>query len=183
MLTLERILKIMDQEANSLGLGPMTVTPRVVISKDAFYCAQVDLIATRSKDPNTQCGAVIVAEDGCPLGQGYNGTPKCFDDNSINWSRETKYLYVVHSEENAINHSPRERLKGATLYVNNRPCSGCMLRIADAGITRVVFIDRPISDPLSSLNDPKKWEQSKQIAKLANIRLEKFENGSCVPEP
>lgn len=76
----------------------------------------------RSKDPNTQVGACIVNEDNVIVGMGYNGLPKGCSDDDFPWGNvgealETKYVFVVHAELNAILNSHTD-LKGATIYVS-----------------------------------------------------------------
>lgn len=150
------------------------IPPRNTKPKDQYYLELADLVSTQSKDPSTQCGAVIVSSDGYPLGYGYNGTPRRIKDSEISWERPGKYKFIIHSEENAINHSDRAKLPGSTIYVNNRPCPGCMLRIVNAGITRVVFFDRQIKDNNSSLNN-QSWLDSLEIAsKVDDITIESF---------
>ena len=52
-----------------------------VSSKTNVYMAMAKLISKRSKDPNTQVGAVIVSSDDRILSVGYNGFPNgCSDD-------------------------------------------------------------------------------------------------------
>ena len=49
-------------------------------------------VATWSKDPSTNCGAVYVGEDGQVLSQGYNGFPRNMDDGEELYNdRESKY--------------------------------------------------------------------------------------------
>ena len=80
------------------------------ISWDEYFMGVADLSGRRSKDPNTQVGACIVSEDNKIMSMGYNGFPKGCSDDEFPWGREqegddpysTKYLYVTHSELNAI---------------------------------------------------------------------------------
>ena len=77
------------------------------LSWDEYFMAIARLSAMRSKDPNTQVGACIVSGDNRILSIGYNGTPNGFRDDCFPWDREgeildTKYIYVVHAERNAI---------------------------------------------------------------------------------
>ena len=77
------------------------------LSWDEFFIGVAKLAARRSKDPNTQVGACIVSKNNRILSVGYNGTPNGYDDHYFPWDREgdaleTKYLYVVHAERNAI---------------------------------------------------------------------------------
>ena len=74
---------------------------------DTYFMAVAMLSAKRSKDPSTQVGACIVGNDNRILSIGYNGAPNGYDDDKFPWNREgnpldTKYLYVVHAERNAI---------------------------------------------------------------------------------
>lgn len=152
--------------------------PRKVSTKDQYYIELADKASTQSKDPSTQCGAIAVASDGTPLSFGYNGVPSRIKDSKINWTRPIKYSYILHSEVNCILHCDRSKLQGATMYVNNRPCPNCMLHMIDAGISRVVFIDRVITDKESSLNDDT-WQITLNIARLAEpkIILERYIDG------
>ena len=60
-------------------------------------------VATWSKDPNTQVGAVVVGSKGQILSQGYNGFPRGINDTSKRLNdRDTKLSLVVHAEMNAI---------------------------------------------------------------------------------
>ena len=74
---------------------------------DEYFISIAKLSAMRSKDPNTQVGCCIVSEDNRILSVGYNGAPNGFNDDNFPWEREgdrlnTKYMYVCHSEINAI---------------------------------------------------------------------------------
>ena len=48
-------------------------TARNVIGRDNYFINIADEVATRSKDPSTQVGAVIVDEKHRPISFGYNG--------------------------------------------------------------------------------------------------------------
>ena len=106
------------------------------------------LAARRSKDPNTQVGACIVSRDNRILSVGYNGTPNGYDDCCFPWDREgdeleTKYLYVVHAERNAILNyrGSNKDLEGAKLYVDLFPCNECAKEIIQVGIKEVYYLD------------------------------------------
>lgn len=91
-----------------------------------------------SKDPSTQCGAVITLGNR-QISQGYNGFPAgTADDPATYADRDIKYQRVLHAELNAIIHAKQD-LKGCTIYVFPLiPCSQCMAAIIQAGIIRVV---------------------------------------------
>ena len=113
---------------------------------EMFFLSSL-LASQRSKDPNTQVGAFIVDSANHILSEGYNGFPNGCSDDDFPWAREgdpldTKYLYVVHAELNAILNYPgeKEKLKGSTLYVALFPCNECAKAIIQTGIKRVVML-------------------------------------------
>ncbi len=115
---------------------------------DEFFMGVAQLAARRSKDPNTQVGACIVSRDNRILSVGYNGTPNGYDDCCFPWDREgneleTKYLYVVHAERNAILNyrGSNKDLEGAKLYVDLFPCNECAKEIIQVGIKEVYYLD------------------------------------------
>ena len=120
------------------------------ISWPELFIGTAKLVAQRSKDPNSQVGAVIVNSNNIIVGTGYNGMPNGIpDDNptTFPWSPndnflKSKYTYVVHAELNAIlNTLDRSQLSGATMYCTLAPCNECMKAIIQAGIKKVIFLD------------------------------------------
>ncbi len=116
---------------------------RQVINWDIYFMALAHLSAMRSKDPNTNVGAVIVDEMHRIVSIGYNGMPRGCDDEHLPWDREgdflnTKYAYVVHAELNAILNSPRP-VSGCTIYVSLFPCNECAKAIIQSGIRKVIY--------------------------------------------
>ena len=114
------------------------------ISWDEYFMGVARLSGMRSKDPNSQVGACIVSEDHKILSMGYNGFPKGCSDDEFPWAREgepleQKYLYVVHSELNAILNYRGGSLEGATLYVSLFPCNECAKAIIQSGIRTIVY--------------------------------------------
>lgn len=95
--------------------------------------------ATRSKDPNTNVGAVIVDEQRSIVSTGYNGFPPGVKDTESRWERPTKYDFVVHAEANAIGRAAKagHAVDGCTIFVTHYPCKDCAKLIITAGIKRV----------------------------------------------
>ena len=127
--------------------GNMSDKPISPITWDEYFMAIARLSALRSKDPHTKVGACIVDKSHRILSIGYNGTPNGFDDGSFPWQRDgnpldTKYLYVVHAERNAILNykGNRHDFFGATLYVDLFPCNECAKEIIQSGIKEVVYL-------------------------------------------
>lgn len=114
------------------------------ITWDEYFMGVAALSAMRSKDPHTQVGACIVSEDNKILSMGYNGFPIGCSDDVFPWEREgevldTKYLYVTHSELNAILNYRGGSLEGAKLYVTLFPCNECAKAIIQSGIKTIVY--------------------------------------------
>lgn len=114
-----------------------------VIDWDTYFMALAHLSSSRSKDPNTQVGAVIVDEMHRIVSIGYNGMPRGIDETKLSWEREggfldTKYAYVVHAELNAILNASRS-VAGCTIYVSLFPCNECAKAIIQSGIREVVY--------------------------------------------
>lgn len=114
---------------------------------DEYFMAIAKLSAKRSKDPSTQVGAAIVSEDNRILSIGYNGAPNGFNDEEFPWEREgeplnTKYMYVVHAERNAILNyrGSKKDLENAKIYVDLFPCNECAKEIIQAGIKEVIYL-------------------------------------------
>lgn len=158
------------------------IPPRETPDRDSKYMGLAWIHAGFSKDPSTQVGAVIVDQYNQPLGSGYNGPPRLIDDTSFSWCRPSKdapdefskYDIMVHAEINAIDHSCARDFSGATLYVTALPCPDCMLEIVRKEISRVVYYDYQ-STKNSSLQNAAWRTKSFEIAKMAGIKVEKFD--------
>ena len=114
------------------------------ISWDEYFMGVAMLAGMRSKDPNSQVGACIVSQDNKILSMGYNGFPMGCSDDEFPWAREgdeldTKYLYVTHSELNAILNYRGGSLEGAKLYVSLFLCNECAKAIIQSGIKTIVY--------------------------------------------
>ena len=144
-----------------------------VLSWDEYFMGLAHLSALRSKDPNTQVGAAIVDENMRVVSVGYNGFPKGCSDDEFPWEREggmldTKYVYVVHAELNAILNSPRP-VAGCTLYVSLFPCNECAKAIIQAGIRRVVYESDKYADTDAT-------RASKAMLEAAGVELSRIQN-------
>lgn len=89
-----------------------------------------------------QVGALIVRNK-MIISDGYNGTPSGFENICEDDDKNTKW-YVLHAEANAILKvaSSTQSCKGATLYITMSPCQGCSKLIHQAGITRMVYMEK-----------------------------------------
>lgn len=144
------------------------------ITWDEYFMGVAKLSGMRSKDPNSQVGACIVSEDNKILSMGYNGFPMGCSDDEFPWAREgdaldTKYLYVTHSELNAILNYRGGSLEGAKLYVSLFPCNECAKAIIQCGIREVVYDSDKYADTASVI-------ASKKMLRTAGVVLRRYEH-------
>ena len=98
-------------------------------------------VKIKSKDENTQIGAVIVGKDKEIVSTGYNSFPRGIrDDVKERQQRPEKYFWFEHAERNAIYNAARIGVstKGTTMYLScGVPCADCARGIINAGIVRI----------------------------------------------
>jgi dCMP deaminase len=154
-------------------LGPRTD----YINTDDTFMLIAMIVAMRSKDPNTQVGACLVDKDGRIIGTGYNGFPRDISHDALPWDRcgcnpeDTKYMYVGHAEENAIDNCDRTRIYGSTLYVTLFPCNKCAIRIIQNKIREVVYLS-------DKYHDTSECVASRKMFDLAKIKVRQFKPNS-----
>jgi len=103
------------------------------------WCMNIAFAAAmRSPDPATKHGCFIVDKNYHPLGLGYNAFPPNCDDKMLPLTRPEKYDYMIHAEENAMNHAMGS-LQGATVYVTGHPCSKCFRDLRAKRVQEVVY--------------------------------------------
>lgn len=136
-----------------------------ILSWDEYFMGIAKLTAMRSKDPNTQVGACVVSGDNRILSIGYNGAPNGYDDKNFPWEREgkpleTKYLYVVHAERNAILNyrGSKKDLEGAKIYVDLFPCNECAKEIIQSGIKEVIYLSDKYAETESTIVSKKLFD-------------------------
>ena len=108
---------------------------------DERFLDMAQMVASWSKDPNTQMGAVLVSQDKRHISVGYNGFPRGIMDNARLYDRDLKRQLMEHSERNAIYNCPWDpHLISTTIYVTGNPCLECAKAIVQSGIKRVVAL-------------------------------------------
>ena len=139
----------MDQQNKKPLTGIKELDQSWLEKWDRRFLSVAKLVASWSKDPSTQTGAVIVRPDRTIAATGYNGFPQGIEDHSERLhDRELKYELTVHCEMNAILFS-RETMEDYTLYTwPFASCSRCAVHVIQSGITRVVSVT-PSEDVLS----------------------------------
>ncbi len=153
----------------------MTKKRENYLNWDEYFMAIAKLSAMRSKDPSTQVGACIVSDNNRILSIGYNGAPNGYHDDNFPWAREganleTKYMYVVHAERNAILNyrGSRKDLEGATIYVDLFPCNECAKEIIQSGIKEVVYLSDKYHTTESTI-------ASRRLFDSCNVKYRKLE--------
>lgn len=116
------------------------------VSWDEYFILQAIMASFKSKDPATKVGCVFVDQNNHQLTMGYNGFVAGIDESQLPWGKDKaqplehqKYGYVVHSEANAILHSPTS-LAGSRCYVTLFPCHECAKLLASSKVSEVIYI-------------------------------------------
>ena len=113
---------------------------------DKSYLEMAEIWAQLSRARRKKVGCLIV-KDGSIISDGYNGTPKGFDNhcefeprNHLDAELITK-PEVLHAESNAITKLAKSTQSsgGATVYITISPCVECSKLIIQSGIKRVVY--------------------------------------------
>ena len=144
------------------------------ISWDEYFMGVAKLSAHRSKDPGTQVGCCIATPDNKIASLGYNGLPRGCSDDEFPWNRvgtplETKYLYVVHSELNAILNFAGSSLHGCKLYVTLFPCNECAKAIIQSGIKEIIFEE-------DRYGDSNEVKASKKLLKASGVKVRQYKH-------
>jgi len=108
---------------------------------DTYFMNMLGPISSRSKDPNTQVGCVIVGNCNQILSTGYNSLPFGVEATPERLERPEKYLWIEHGDRNAIYLAARSgtRLEGARMYLTGLPCMDCARGIIQAGLVEVII--------------------------------------------
>jgi len=101
----------------------------------------VYLVASKSKDPSTKIGAVLVT-DNVLISEGYNGFCRKVNDSvTSRWIRPAKYSWAEHGERNSIYNAARNGIKtlNSTMYTQGLPCVDCARSVIQAGIGKIIL--------------------------------------------
>lgn len=120
---------------------------------DTYFMEIAKVVATKSKDPSSKMGCVIVDQNKRVVSLGYNGLLQGSDESKMTLSeRPMKYYFAIHSEMNAVLFSHQD-LSGCTIYNRVATCENCLKYCLQAGITRFVYEELRVH---SHSTDPKK---------------------------
>lgn len=121
----------------------------------------VYLAASRSKDPRTKIGAVLV-KHGQVISTGFNGFVRKVLDTPERWNvREEKYKFVCHAEFNAVVNAARmgQCVFDSIIYTQGIPCHECTKAVLQAGVREIV-----VHKQWPTLQRIEKWANSNAIA-------------------
>ena len=123
---------------------------------DKTYMRMAEELSKLSYAQRKKVGCLVV-KDTQIISEGYNGTPKGFD-NTCEYVNYVDEMYtkseVLHAESNAITKIARSTNSsdGATLYCTLAPCFECSKLIIQSGIERVVYRDMYAKNGLALLD-------------------------------
>lgn len=108
---------------------------------DDFYMGLAFAVARKSPDLESKHGCFLVDKHHRPLGFGFNGFPRSANDEGLPRTRPEKYMWMYHSERNAIANC-EHRPEGATCYITGESCNDCLYALWQHGVKRVIYADR-----------------------------------------
>jgi len=127
-------------------------------------------VATRSKDPSSKVGAIIVSPDNKIIATGFNGWVAGIDESMMTYDRPLKYYTICHAELNALIFAVLP-VKGCKIYTTHGPCENCLKYLLQAGITEIYY-----EDP-SPMTVRGSYEQKEAIRRLL---LGSYHNIKCM---
>lgn len=110
--------------------------------QDIAYLKMAKIWGELSYCKRKKVGALIV-KDRMIISDGFNGTPSGFENICEDEENYTKW-YVLHAEANAIlkTASSAHNCRGGTLYLTMSPCKDCSKLVHQAGISRLVYLNK-----------------------------------------
>ena len=122
---------------------------------DNLFLKMAMEVSSMSKDKSTKVGSIIVSPDHTKISFGYNGMVAGIEETDDMWNiRDVKMIEVLHSEENNLLNCPFN-VQGCTIYITHQPCTKCIIKLAQAKIKRIVYINK--YDRLEHLDVWKKY--------------------------
>jgi dCMP deaminase len=156
-----------------LGKVDLLNEDRLRPSWDTYFMALASLAAQRSNCMKRRVGCVLAREKRV-ISTGYNGTPRglqncgeggcgrCNEGHSSGVGLAT--CLCLHAEENALLEAGRERIRdGAILYCDTCPCLTCSIKIAQVGISEVVYSQGYSMD-----------QETARVLREAGVKLRQF---------
>ena len=127
---------------------------------DEYFLNIIDAVKGKSKDRSSKVGATISGPGHEIKSVGYNGFPRCVDDDvEARHERPLKYLFTEHAERNAIYNAVRDHFYLCTIHVGWFPCAPCARAIIQVGIAAVVIDARDKEESRKKWSG-RGWEES-----------------------
>lgn len=151
-------------------------------SWDEWFMKIMYLVASKSKDPKTKIGAVLV-RDRRIISTGYNGLCRGVNDKiKERMVRPVKYSWFEHAERNSIYAAARYGIKteGTIMFTNSVPCTDCARAVIQVGIVKVIIhkLYEDLSSESQKLKDRSQWvghnEISMTMFREAGVTVEVF---------
>ncbi|MBR3052145.1 hypothetical protein IKG60_00805 [Candidatus Saccharibacteria bacterium] len=154
---------------------------------DEYFMQIAETVATKSKDPSSKMGCVIVDENKRVVSLGYNGMLQGADESKMTLTeRPMKYYFAIHSEMNALLFARRD-LTGCTVYNKVATCENCLKHCLQAGIKRFVYKDLRVhshsTDPKHSMTSVETDEAIiRLLASMPEVQTLNLTNGKTYTE-
>ena len=154
---------------------------------DEYFMRIAETVATKSRDPSSQMGCVIVDKEKRVVSLGYNGMVQGADETKMTLSeRPMKYYFAIHSEMNALIFAHQD-LTGCTVYNRVATCENCLKHCLQAGISRFVYKDLRVhshdSDPSRSMTNIETDEAVvRLLASMPEVETLNITNGRTYTE-
>lgn len=132
-----------------------------LIDWSTYFMNLAEAVSTKSRDPSTKVGAIIVNKDKKIISTGYNGMLPGFPDTPENWTRPRKYDLVIHAELNALLYAKQD-LTGCAVYCTLQPCKDCTKALIASGIKDIFY------------KEDRKDEIAEELASFYGARLVKL---------
>lgn len=129
--------------------------------------------ASKSRDPRTKIGAVLVHWDTKdPISHAYNGIVRGVADLEERMIKPEKYFWMSHAERNCCFNCANtgRSSKGTTMFTQGIPCSDCADAVIQCGIKEIV-VHKQWQKYESEFN----WEKWNESSKRSKIKF--FESG------
>jgi dCMP deaminase len=129
--------------------------------------------ATKSKDPNTKVGAILVGPNGEVRLSGYNGPPSGVKDLPERLERPLKYMYVNHAEAGLISFAARNGIStdGCCVVTSHLPCASCARLLIQAGIKHIIYGSGQTNMP------EEEFIAARQMLSEAGVSVEEYRDG------
>lgn len=154
---------------------------------DEYFMKIAEAVATKSKDPSSKMGCVIVDANKRVVSLGYNGLLQGADESKMTLSeRPMKYYFAIHSEMNAILFAHQD-LTGCTVYNRVATCENCLKYCLQAGIKRFVYKELRVhshsTNPKKSMTNAETDEAViRLLASMPTVQTLNLSNGKTYIE-